>query len=82
MTYQFGTSYFVSKSWALKYYMGYLGYVGKSFWRSKEQRSKLQTYVNELLESGTIHVGKPPATLGEITGVNAEGRYMIRSYVG
>ena len=78
MSYQFGSSYFVSATHAFNYYKDYIG----SYKNTAKKRTELRTYVSELLADGTIHVGKPPVSLGQVTGINAEGRYMVRSYAG
>ncbi len=78
MGYQFGSSYFVSATHAFNYYKDYIGF----YENTPKKRTQLRAYVSELLADGTIHVGKPPVSLGQVTGINAEGRYMVRSYAG
>ena len=73
--YEYGTAYFVSKSHALLYYKEYIG----AFDNKKEQRIALRSFVNEKIADGEIFIGPPPESYGEITGVNSEGRYMVRS---
>lgn len=62
----FGTSYFISKSAAIRYYRVYEG-------KYAEQ------VVEQKLKNGEIHLGEPPIVRGESLRVNDEGRYEILS---
>ena len=66
---QYGTSYFVSREAAVRYYSPYYG----------RDIVKALDAVSAKLQTGEIHLGEPQVVRGERLIVNDEGRYVICS---